>query len=803
MINDNLRFTFRSLIRSKAFSIVVIAGLSIAVASAILIIDYVTFERSYDKFFSKNERIYRLTHTRLRNNETLYKRALSLPEVGIAMKSYFPEIETATRIFPVSVNIEPVFTVVRKSGETISFSESNAYAADSTFCKVFDLDFIYGNPETALKGLDRTIISRSTALRYFGTTNAVGEVLKGKDGDLTVTGVFEDLPANSQFQFDLLLSWFEMYGDGSRFTHDGFYNYVLLKDGSNVSDIEERMAAFVNSYMSDYYKSRPDIRSEFGLQQLTSIHLDSHLDGEMRPGGNRNVIDALLLVAIFIIVIAIINHISLNTSRSLQRVREVIVRKTIGATKKQLRHLFLLESFVLGIVSIMTGMILAMLLYPVFNSVFNTHISLLILKESSFWVASFGILIVCCAWSGFYSSFIINSFNAQEALKGLKGVRNPWFQKILVTGQFALSLILVIATYALFQQLRFMQTKDLGFNEKQKLVIKLLPTYGEESDTIFIRKIAALKNELNNRNLGRASTVTSSIPGRKNEWRGTAGLSGVGDVSVIRTNLTRIDEKFLEAFELDLVAGRNFNGSANDHQYVIINEEAAKQFGLNLDEAIGMNIDMMGIREIIGVLPSFHEVGLHEMPMPSMYIMGAGFTKFLTISIGVADVASSISDIEKLWRSYFPQKPFQYFFLDEYFNRQYEAEITMSKSIGIFAGLAVFVSCLGLFALSVFTVHRKTREIGIKRVLGASVIRLVKELWLTFINPIVLSALVGIPASYLLIKKWLEQYPYKVEVTLIYFAFPFVLLVMIGTLTVIIQSFRAATKNPVESIWHE
>lgn len=802
MLRNNLRFALRLLTKSKLSSIIVIVGLSIAVTSAILIADYAAFELSYDKFFNNSERIYRVHHSRFRNNERLYKRALSLPEVGIAMRDYFSEIETTTRLFPISINIEPVFTAFLKSGETRSFSEPNAYAADSTFSQVFDLNFIYGDPVTALKGLDRTIISRSTALKYFGTTNVLGEVLKGKDGDLTVTGVFEDLPANSHLQFDLLLSWFEMYGEGSRFTSDGFYNYVLLKDGANPTALAERMPGFVNSYMGEYYKGR-DIRSEFELQPLAGIHLDSHLDGEMTAGGNRTVVNALLLVAIFIVVIAVINHVNLNTSRSLQRFKEVVVRKTIGSTTRQLSIQFLVEALVLSIAALIIGVILALLLFPVFNSIFNSHISLQILRLPSFWGSLLILLIACSGLCGFYPSFLMSRLKIQEALKGSSPTGKPWFQKILVTGQFALSMILVIGTYTLFEQVRFMKSQNLGFNDKQKLIIKLLPSYGEESDTTFIQKMSALKDELTMRSLSDVSTVTSSIPGRKNEWRGTAGLSGTGDATVIRTNLTRIDERFLEAFDLKLVAGRNFNNSVTDNQHVIINEEAAKQFGLNPGEAIGRKIDMMGNREVIGVVASFHEVGLQEKPTPSMYITGAGYTKFLTVSMSVTDISSRLDDIAGIWRSYFPHKPFQYFFLDEYFNRQYEAEIAMSKSISVFASIAILVSCLGLFSLSVFTVLRKTKEIGIKKVLGASVVRVTRELCQDFVNPIFLSALIGLPISYYLVKLWLEQYPYRIEITPVYFMLPLAGLLMIGVLTVITQSIRAAMKNPVESLKHE
>ena len=303
MIKNHLLFAIRLLSRNKSFALVSVLGLSISIAVCILVVDYAGFELSYDKFFTENKRIYRLQHNRFANGELLYKKAMSFPEVGMAMNEYFPEVGHIVRLFPVSLNIEPVFTAILKSGERKSFSEPNAYSVDSAFCKIFDLDFIYGNSTVALVGPDKTIISRSMAIRYFGRLDVIGEVLKGKDGDLTITGVFNDLPVNSHFRFDMLMSWFNMYADQSRFTYDGFYNYILLKEGANVERISNRLPEFAQSYMGDYYKGRPGAYSQFELQPLDRIHLDSHLDGEMTPNGNRNVVNALLIVAAFMIVI--------------------------------------------------------------------------------------------------------------------------------------------------------------------------------------------------------------------------------------------------------------------------------------------------------------------------------------------------------------------------------------------------------------------------------------------------------------------------------------------------------------------
>jgi len=614
------------------------------------------------------------------------------------------------------------------------------------------------------------------------------------------------LPANTHLKFDILVSWWNVYEDRHRFTWDGFYNFIQLKEGSNVQQVSQRLQTFAQSYMGEYYKGQPNTYSQFELQPLAGIHLDSHLDGEMRANGNRNIVNALLIVAAFMIVIAIINQVNLNTSRSLARVKEVGVRKTIGSTKTQLIMQFLLESLILSSAAAVIGLPLAWLIYPWFNTLFDSNISLTLIHQPIFWVALASFVLTLSLVSGFYPAFVLTRFKVYEALKGLSiGEEKSHFQKMLVTAQFTISLVLIIATYTLFRQITFMQSKDLGFGTEQKLVVKVLPGIGEEIDTLFNHKIFSIKNELLTNSLCEASTISSSIPGRKNEWRGSTRLSGTNGDLVIRANLARVDEDFLDAFDLTLVAGRNYASSPNNGNFIIVNEEATKQLGFHSPQtAIGKKVAiMMGDREIIGVVKSFHEAGLHEAVSPSMFITGAGYMKFLTISLTAGNIPDQLSQVEKIWQSHFPDKPFQYFFLDEFFNRQYQADVLMGKSISLFSGIAIMIACLGLFSLSVYTIHKKTKEIGIKKILGASVAGITTELCQNFMAPLVLSALVGIPVSHYLITWWLAQYAYRIDITFVLFLIPLCVLLAIGLATIIFQSVNAAGKNPVDSLRYE
>ncbi|MEJ0055267.1 MAG: ABC transporter permease [Bacteroidota bacterium] len=419
MIRNHFIFALRVLSTNKVFALVSMLGLSIGIAATVLVVGYAEFELSYDTFFKNQKNIYRLQHNRIANNEVIYKKAMTFPEVGLAMKDYFPEVEAVGRLFPASINIEPVYTAITDSGDRRSFSEPYAYLADSTFCNIFDLDFIHGDPRSALAGPDKIILSRSAALRYFGKLDVIGKELKGNVSNVTVSGVFNDLPANSHLKFDVLLSWWKVYEDRSRFTWDGFYNYVVLKNGTDVQGFEKKLPAFAQSYMGDYYKNQPGVNSQFELQPLQSIHLDSHLDGEMRANGNRNVIYALLIVAGFIIVIAVVNHVNLNASRSLERIKEIGIRKTIGSTKAQLSLQFLFESLLLNLSAAVVGLAAVWLLYPSFNQLFDSGISLMLFGLPVFWLAMTAFILAVSIISGFYPAFMLTRFKVYEALKGL------------------------------------------------------------------------------------------------------------------------------------------------------------------------------------------------------------------------------------------------------------------------------------------------------------------------------------------------------------------------------------------------
>lgn len=487
MISKNLTLAFRVLAKYKTFTILNVIGLGLAIAAFIWMMEYVRYEKSFDRFFVDYENIYRVQHHRFTNNQLLYKKAMCFPEVGRAMQESIPDVVAVGRLFPVSTNIEPVFTV-RKNGEEKSFSEPDVFLADSGFINLFGLELIQGNRTTAFTEKNKVIISVSTALKYFGRTDVVGEVLSNNMGDdeVLVTGVFRDLPSNSHFQFNILLAWFDVYGPQSRFTWDGFYTYLRLRPGSDLVQLNKKIDTFSADYMQGRYANQPGSFSKFELQPLASIHLHSHAEGEIKPNGNYSVTLGLTILAGLIIAIALINYINLNTSRSLSRIKEVGIRKVMGSSYAQLSAQFLAESFITVMMAFLIGVSILIVGYPYLNNLFDTDITLNHWVGITYWSIAFAAIAAATCAAGFYPAFVLTRQRALTSLKGQWRKTTRSRSQLVLTGiQFGFSLLLLTAAYLVTLQLHYMQTRQLGFSVDQKLVIKLLPGYQPGNDSLF------------------------------------------------------------------------------------------------------------------------------------------------------------------------------------------------------------------------------------------------------------------------------------------------------------------------------
>lgn len=805
LVHINFKSGYRNLLKAKSFTFINLIGLSLSLCACIFIFQHVHHQTSYDKFHAKSDRIARLINHQYLNGELKLANAMSFPEVGSALKGYFPKIKESARLFPLSTNIEPVFNTNLANGKRVSFSISNAFLADSSLLKIFDVDFLYGDRHSALSGSNKIIISETIAKKFFGHSDVIGQVLASNLTDnWTITGVYKDFPANSHFKPDILMSWYNVYGDRSLFTWQGFYTYILFNDKNDIPDIEGKLQDFKVSYFGDYLGDNPLIDYKFHLQPLEKIHLYSSLENEFHPTGQHKLIDILKIIGILILFIAVVNQVNLNTSRTIERTKEIGIRKVVGSSKSALLLQFFIESFLINIIAFAVAIILLINYYPHLNIYFGTNVDFTNWYFQKFSIYIFFTILLISFLTAFYPLLIISGFKVSNALKGLKPTeRTSYVKKGLVTFQFAISLILIICTLGVYYQMDYIKNTDLGFNIEKKLVVKLLPGVGEEIDSSFNHRLSALKNSFKGTSYIANSTVTSIIPGISNSWKGRTKLSDQEEL--ISGYLTRVDQDFINTYNLNLIAGRNFKENSEKLQHIIINEATVKALGIEkTEDAISQKLIMGGLEiEIIGVVGSFNERSLHEIIEPSLYWMRGGYKKFLTINLTGNNLPKQVIAIEKTWKDIFPDRPFQFFFLNDVYNEQYKTELYTSRIITIFSILVVIIACMGLFAMASYTLFRKTKEIGIRKVFGANVTSLTTSFALKFSLPLVFASIVAIPASYWLLDKWLQQYAYRMTMEPELFVLPFFILLFISLVVILFQTANAAGKNPIDSLKSE
>jgi putative ABC transport system permease protein len=517
MIGNYFRFSWRNIGRYRIFSSINIIGLALGITVCMMILNFVMFEKSYDKFFPRYQDIVRVSYTRYIDNEFQYSKVQIFPAVGDALKESIPIIESYTRLFPVTTHVEAVLWIEEDSKRK-TFIESSIYAVDSTFLDIFYLPLIEGNPSKALAGEKKLILSESAAIKYFGHTNVLNKTIHWEGmGDWLVTGVFEDLPDNSHMKFDVLVSWMDVYSERSAWNWDGFYTYILLKPKAQLAPTE-LLAQQVLDEKTKTTNNR--VTAKFFFQPLDQIHLNSSLSGEMRPNGNAKVVEALQVVAFVILALALINYINLSIARAIKRYKEVGVRKIIGSTRNQLLTLFFTESFLLNLIAFVIAFVLVLTLSHNLNSLVGKTVNLVILKEPVlFTIASIGSLFLFSLLAGFYPARILSGINPAGVMKGGIGTsRSKGLRKSLLIIQFLITITLVTSTLVINKQISFMQKQELGFELDQSVVIKSLSIAGAEMDSLFINRISLFKNRIKENSGINNATISSNIPGRENEW---------------------------------------------------------------------------------------------------------------------------------------------------------------------------------------------------------------------------------------------------------------------------------------------
>ncbi|WP_420149533.1 ABC transporter permease [Spirosoma sp.] len=800
MLKNYLKIAVRNLWRNKIFSGINIIGLAVGLTSCLLLFVYITHELSYDNFQLKADRLVRVTM-----EYSMDGRVAKIPQTGTKVAPefgrQFPEIESGVRM----INRDGV--VVHGDQQ---FSEKRIVFADSAFFTLFSFSLRKGNPQTALAGPNRVVLSESTAKKYFGTENPIGKALRINTGgsfrDYAITGVVTDCPANSQIKYDLLTSFTTLQASKSEeWFSSNYATYLLLRKPDNISSLQAKIPGFMKTQFG-----KEDMQAggylTYNLEPLRSVHLHSDVDGSFEPNGDLTYIYIFGSIALLILLIACVNYVNLATSRAVERAQEVGVRKVMGAQRAQLFGQFIGESVIVTSTALVLALVLATLTLPLFNTLSDRQFSADVWLQPGNLLLLLGVGLVVSLVAGSYPALILARFQPVQVLKGhLKTTGAGQFRKALIVFQFAITAFLIISTLLVRNQLAFIQQKKLGYGKDHVLMLPV--------DKQVNEKIAAIKSEFRQNTDVQHVSLASESPvfveggyGMRHPNMPVGQRQMVAGVSV--------DEDYVPALGLQLIAGSNINTADMDRisrtdndsltrSRFILNESAVKALGWTPQQAIGQRLDVNGrLGEVKGVVSDFHFTSMKQAISPLVLFPQNG-GEILLVKLSGSQLANTLQFLEKKWRTLIPERPFSYEFMDEEFNKLYAVEARTGRIFSVFAFLSIFLACLGLFGLSAYATAQRTKEIGVRKVLGASVFSIVSLLSKDFLKLVVIAIVVASPIGWYVMNRWLTDFVYRIDIAWWVFAIAGILTVAVTLLTVSFQSIRAALVNPVKSLRSE
>jgi putative ABC transport system permease protein len=803
MLISYLRIAIRNLQKYKFISFINLFGLTVGLTCCLLICTYIIHELSYDKYNSKAKNIYRVTR-QFRSAETgvvnLHLGTVA-PPFGPLLQNDFKEIKTVTRLLdasPLPINYEEK-----------KFNERNVYFADEHFLDVFDVKVLKGDRASALSGPFSVMLSEEIAKKYFGDADPMNKVIKmNNQYGLKVTGIYRAFPGNSHLHPSVMISFNTLkdtaiYGEERLRTNWGnnaFFTYLLVSDNFNSQRLEAQFPAFIDRHMTGQ-GTKPSTWTSLYLQKLTDIHLRSHLDYEVEENGDIKRVYIFSAIALFILLIACINYMNLSTARSALRAREIGIRKVVGAQRKEIIAQFLSESVMITCLALVLAIILTALTLPSLNQLSDQSLSINVLLKWYILVPLFFVPVIVGLLSGLYPALFMSSFQPVKVLKGLfkVGGNNISFRQVLVTLQFTISIILIISTVVVFKQVRYMQQKSLGFDRER---IVTLP-YNNSLNQRF----ESFRTDLLTGSQIKEVTRSSRIPtGRlldASETRIKSGDSMVPAKSELK--FVAADQHFLSTYGVRIVAGRGFSKDfGTDTSAFLINEAAAKALGFkNNEAAIGANIEYGRQKgQLIGVINDFHFESMHQKILPLILLMPPQENYYGRISVKIAgsNIPAALSGIEKTWGHFLPETPFEYTFLDENFDKLYKAEQRQGTLFTTFASIAIFIACLGLFGLSAFAITQRIKEIGIRKVLGASTGSIVGLLSKDFLKLVIIAAAIAFPIAWYAMHNWLQDFAYRTSIQWWIFLAALAVAGFVALATISIQAIKAALANPVKSL---
>jgi putative ABC transport system permease protein len=801
MFKSYIIIGWRNLLKKKGYSAINIFGLGIGIASCMLIFMYVQYERSFDKYHEKGDRIYRVIHGGKQQALDAYWVWNNAP-IGPALAANFPEID---KVLQFSGRSDILLTY----GEKI-YQEEDVFFMDSTAFEVFSWKLVKGNPKTALAAPYSIVLTESMAKKYFGDEDPLGKSLKGTDspgranaGDYLVTGVMEDVPANSHFSFDALLSLSTFRKSIPEiFTNWGyvdFYTYFLVNDNFDRVKFEQKLPEFIDRQMND-----PKHTYVVRIEPLKDVYLGTVAQRQPGETGSLANLYVFSIIGLFILVIAMINFMNLSTARSMERSKEVGIRKSIGAGRKSLISQFLSESLIIVYLAMALAIILVSLTLPAMNDITGRTLVIQNFTTPRNMAVLAGISLVIAVIAGSYPSFVLSAFNPVVVLKGLSksGKSGVMLRRALVVFQFSLSIALIAGTMIVYSQMSHILNKDMGFDKERMLILDY--NYDEQVN----RQREALKTEMEAKADILSAAFSRSVPGSYYPNAGTEIQSPEGDKKVMNGQpIFQVGMDFIDHFGLKLVAGRSYSREfpADTIGGLVINETMAKQYGYtNPEDIIGKKYSQWGREgEIIGVVKDFNFTSLHRRIEPLSMPLEPFACRYLSLKVKTSDMAATIEEVHQIWNRFAPHRPFLYSFLDEDFAAQYQKDFNFRKLFTTFSGLAIFIACLGLLGLATYTAELKTKEIGIRKVLGANIASIVSMLSKDFVILVVISMVIATPVAWYAMNKWLEDFAYHIDIQFWIFILAGAAALIVAVLTISYQAINAALANPVKALRSE
>lgn len=794
MFKNYFKIVVRNFWKNKTFTLLNLGGLTISLAACFSIFLWVNNELNYDTAGTNANRVYRVALTVRATGQADKQQATTSGRLAGVLVNDFPEVEK-------SVRLRKMNTLISNNND--QFFSDQFFYADSTFFDVFGYPLFAGNPHTALEGTNSAVITEAMAKKFFGTAeNAIGKTITCNDTiPLNITGVAKDIPANNHFVFDMVCSFSVLKQLKVDYVNnwwwDSFYTYILLNDADNAPLLESKIA----NIMDKYNGNAPGLIGLHFLQPIKSIHLHSNISGEINTNGSITSLRIFITIGIFLLIVACINYINLTTAASFKRSKEIAMRKVAGAISWQLIIQFLSESILTVIIALLLGISLALACLPFFNGLTGTLLSISDYLSWKLLLSLIAFAIVVGVIAGTYPAFYLLQVRPVKVFKNITEKKGSLlsFRKVLVVFQFTLSVVLIVATIVVSQQLHYMQSQNLGFDKEQVVVIPLRDKMERNTQERF-------KNEIEKNSAVTLVTASSSTPGR--DLIGTMVLpEGVPKDKVQTMSTLVVDYNFINAYKLSMAAGRAFSEKfAGDSSAFILNETAVKELGWNNPQnAVGKHFNWGLGKEgtIIGVAKNFHFNSLQQKINPVvMHIMPAnsGWYNYVSVRVNTQNVQQTIDFLRARWKALFPAHPFDYFFADEDYNKQYQTEQRLSTLTVLFSGLTIFISCLGLLGLIIVMVSQRVKEIGVRKVLGASITNIAALLSKDFVQLVLIASLIAFPVAWWAMNKWLQSFAYRININAWVFVMAGLAAILIALITVSWQAIRAAMANPVKSL---